>query len=153
MIKILTVVMVLIGTPVFSSEIVEIAKSQIGRGETMSDNHGKDVRRYTRGQDVAWCAGFVSWVLTEAGRLRDSQYFLSAREYWNMTDKRVKEPRPGDVICFTRGSGWTGHVGIIEKIEGNKIITIEGNVGKFPAKVKRVTYNGHIKNLLGFVRL
>lgn len=150
---VLTVAMLILASPALSSEIVEIAKSQIGRGETIADNRGQDVRKYTRGQDVAWCAGFVSWVLMKAGRIDESQYILSARQYWNMTEKRVTSPKPGDVICFTRGTGWTGHVGIIEKVEGDKIVAIEGNVGNFPAKVKRVTYKGEIKNLLGFVRL
>lgn len=137
------------------SSIVEIARSQLGKGEEGGNNHGVSVRKYTRGSEVAWCAGFVSWVLQESGH--QQKYLLSAREYWaHYKTHRTKNPRPGDIICFYRGSRGNrlGHVGIIEEVKGFKIITIEGNVGKYPAKVKRVEYQiGKIPKLLGFIRI
>ena len=136
-----------------SSQIVKVAQSQIGIGENGGDNRGKIVRKYTKGKEVAWCAGFVSWVIREATQRK--YYTLSAKNYWNdFKDNRVSNPRPGDIICFNRGtSGRLGHVGIVETVKGGIITTIEGNVGKYPAKVKRLTYKvNHIPNLLGFVR-
>jgi hypothetical protein len=65
---------------------------------------------------------------------------------------KVNDPQTGDLIIFTRKGG--GHVGIIEKITQTTITTIEGNVGDYPAKVKRVIYQkNNIKNLLGFIKL
>lgn len=138
-----------------ASKIVKIAQGELGKGEQGGDNRGVSVRKYTRGKEVAWCAGFVSWVLQKSGR--GKTYILSAREYWNIhKNNRVQTPRPGDVIVLYRGSrrDFTGHVGIVERVEGKKIFTIEGNVGSFPAKVKRVQYQlGKISNLIGFVRI
>ena len=131
---------------------VQIAESQIGMGEMYGNNSGPVVERYTRGQDVAWCAAFVSFVRYQAG-YRDV-YYLNARSYWNhFRNNRIRVPKPGDFIVFTRGLHG-GHIGIVEKTQGNFIWTIEGNVGRFPAKVKRFKYTmGYIKHLLGFLRI
>lgn len=135
--------------------IVKVAQSQIGKGEEYGDNKGSIVKKYTRGKEVAWCAGFVSWTLQRSGK--DKPYLLSARSYWTTyKSKRTKSPRPGDVIVFYRGTPGSGqgHVGIIEKIKGKQIFTIQGNVGPYPARVKRIVYNiDHIPHLLGFVRV
>jgi len=148
-------ILILASTNAYAGNVVDIARSQLGRGEVGGDNRGTDVMKYTRGKEIPWCAAYVSWVMTKAGKLKGI-YILSARQYWNMKDKRVTNPQPGDVICFWRVSknSWNGHVGIVEKIDGNKITVIEGNSGDYPAKVKRLTYTmGHIDKLLGFVRL
>lgn len=136
-----------------ASTIVDVAISELGHGEIGCDNCGPDVKRYTRGMEASWCAGFVSWVLREAGV--DIPYKLSARQFWNMARNRVTTPQPGDIICFWRESpsSWKGHVGIVYKVGDGWITTIEGNVGAFPAKVKRITYYGVPKNLLGYVRV
>lgn len=137
------------------NEIVKVAQSQIGKGEQGGDNQGPIVEKYTQGKDVAWCAAFVSWTLKQAGK--DNRYLLSARSYWEIyRSQRVQHPKPGDIICFYRGklSGHLGHVGIVEQVEGDQIITIEGNRGNFPSKVARFKYKiGQIHNLLGFVRI
>ena len=44
-------------------------------------------------------------------------------------------PKPGDIIFFDWDQGWNGgmpvayedHIGIVQKVEGDRIITIEGN--------------------------
>ncbi len=134
------------------NKIVEIAESQIGKGEIGGDNKGEVVKMYTKGKEVAWCAGFVSFCWNRAGAR--GHYFLSALSFWqNKVCRRVSIPQPGDVIVLSRGSH-QGHVGIVERVQGSSITTIEGNVGKFPATVRRITYNiNHIPHLLGFVRL
>lgn len=138
-----------------ADDLVKIAQSQIGKGEIGGDNKGKDVKKYTKGQEVAWCAGFVSWVRSQ--QEESGNYFLSARSYWKAySGRRVKDPKPGDIICFYRGSrgGPFGHVGIVEKVSEKTITTIEGNKGAYPAKVKRFKYQlGKIPKLLGFVRV
>lgn len=135
------------------SNVLEIARSQLGKGEIGGNNKGKEVKKYTHGQEVAWCAGFVSWCRYKSGQVRGA-YFLSALSYWRSARfKHVHNPKAGDLIIFKRGSQ-QGHVGIVEQVEGGRISTIEGNVGKFPATVKRLHYNlGSIPHLLGFVRL
>ena len=143
----------MIASPVNAQSIVDVAKSQIGLGETCGDNCGKSIRKYTNGDNVAWCASFVSWVLKQSNKL-SLGYLRSAKSYWQ-NGKRVSNPKPGDIICFYRGApnASTGHVGIVESVYGNTIVTIQGNVGKYPSKVKRITYQiNRIPKLLGFIR-
>lgn len=134
-----------------SQSTVAVAVSQIGNGEISCDNCGEYVKQYNRGLEAAWCAGFASWVMHQSGRM-DGRYYLRARDYWK-NEKHVSDPRPGDVVVFSRGNNpELGHVGILEKISGETMVVIEGNSGKFPAKVKRVCYSKKPKTLLGFVR-
>ena len=134
--------------------IVKNAQAEIGRGETIFDNSGADVKRYLNGKEhLPWCAGFTSYVLRKSGI--NIKYTLLARDFLKL-GKIVKTPEPGDLIVFYRGNknSYTGHVGIIEKVSKDTITTIEGNTGKAPSKVKRIVYKrNNIKNLLAFVRV
>lgn len=133
----------------YAGDVVKIARSQLGQGEMGGDNRGPVVKKYTNGQEVSWCAGFVSWTLKKAGK--ETPYLLAARSYLKH-GKRVTKPQPGDIIVLTRKGG--GHVGIVESVSGNNIVTIEGNKGKYPAVVKRVNYTlGKIPQLIAFVRV
>jgi hypothetical protein len=144
---------------IYAKRIVSIAQSEIGRGETIGDNRGADVLRYTQEKSCAWCAGFVSYVLSRAKANEKLGYNLSARSIYNKAKKLnwiVSKPQAGDLIVFWRGSrnGNLGHVGIVEYVDAQYIYTIEGNTGEFPSKVKRLKYKRHnIQRLLGFVRI
>ena len=86
-------------------------------------------------------------------------YSLSAKAIFNQAKRLgmiVDTPEAGDLIVFWRGdkNSWQGHIGIVEVVEGNKLTTIEGNVGKFPSKVQRVYYDFNTcPKLLGFIRV
>jgi len=130
--------------------IVDIARAEIGHGEQGDNNKGKYVKEYLRGQeDLPWCAGFVSYCAKKAGY--NLRYTLRAKDFLKL-GIQVSRPKSGDLIVFSRKGG--GHVGIVSGVYGNNIITIEGNLGKYPAKVKECHYElGQIKNLIGFIRL
>jgi surface antigen len=77
-------------------------------------------------------------------------YTLRAKTFLTLGTK-VNHPQPGDIAVFTRQGG--GHVGIVEKVNRFTITIIEGNVGDYPAKVKRITYKEKPKQLLAYIRL
>jgi uncharacterized protein (TIGR02594 family) len=111
---------------------------------------GVYVRQYLNGQEgLPWCAGFVSYCLKKSGS--NLRYTLRAKDYLKL-GKIVNEPKAGDLMVFSRKGGG-GHIGIIEKVNPQEITTIEGNVGDYPARVKRIVYKKIPKNLLAFVRL
>ena len=151
--KVCVMLMMLLSSTVCFADniIVKNAQRELGRGEFLFDNVGSDVKRYLNGEEhLPWCAGFVSYVLRESGI--KIQYTLRARDFLKL-GKTIKDPRAGDLIVFSRGSG-CGHVGIIERVDKNKIYTIEGNTGNVPSKVKRLSYNRkYIKNWLAFIRI
>ncbi len=93
--------------------------------------------------------GNETWYHREiAGDRRN--YFLAARSYWSHY-KRIHYPKPGDLILFKRGNRG-GHIGIVKEASGGTVITIEGNVGKYPARVRIFKHQLNEPNLLGFVR-
>ena len=131
-----------------AQKILSNARAQIGCGETTGNNSGKDVALYLRSKaSLPWCSGFVSFVLSRSGV--KFRYTLRAKDFLTQ-GKKVLSPLPGDVVIFTRKGG--GHVGVVEIVKHDCFISIEGNTGKFPSKVKRVKHKFQEKNLLGFRR-
>jgi uncharacterized protein (TIGR02594 family) len=81
-----------------------------------SRTHRKELRDFM-GIDpvrIDWCAAFVNAVLAQVelpGSDTVSQWPLTARSFlrWG---KRVRDPQPGDIVVFPRGTEpWQGHVG------------------------------------------
>ena len=151
-------------------KFLDIARAEIGKGEEGQNNAGPHVEKYLNRliePPANWCAAFVSWCIREAliktGNPAPSKYFLSARAMWNAVPKsqRVEVPQPGDLIFFWRESpsSWMGHVGIVEEVVqkfpgvDSIIRTIEGNKGKFPAKVARYEYTSSVPKLIGYARI
>lgn len=128
---------VLYGIGTGDGEIVTVAISQLGNvgGQPYWSWYGFSSR-------VEWCACFVSWCANECGYIDAGvipkfagcgtgvQWFKD-RGLWQ---DRNYEPRPGDIIFFDWNDengqdGDSDHVGIVEKVEGGVIYTVEGNSG------------------------
>jgi hypothetical protein len=145
--------------------VVKVAKKQVG---IMT---GKTYWRWyfgTRFRDTdrtPWCGAFVAWVYYKAGlykkisvarRFGALGYVPSYSRYADRYKKWIKpkKARAGDIIVF----GWNRHVGVVEGVYGNYIVTIEGNSGPTaaygsgkPGAVVRKIYklnNGVIKGVI-----
>ena len=111
--------------------IVEVAQSQIGNegGLIYCEWYGYPYR-------VAWCAIFVSWCADQCGFLNSGvlprmegvrPYVDWFRERGQWQD-RSYEPMAGDIIFLDwESDGLADHVGIVERVEGGVIYTVEGN--------------------------
>ena len=110
--------------------LVSVALSQVGNvgGQPYWSWYGFDSR-------VEWCACFVSWCADKSGclgtsipkfsRCADGVAWFRGQGRWQNSGYL---PQPGDVIFFD----WNGdmvpdHVGIVEKVEGGVVYTVEGN--------------------------
>ena len=116
-----------------NAAMVAVAQSQIGNvgGAPYWSWWGLDYR-------VEWCAIFVSWCADQCGYLdagvlpkmegvRPYVDWFIERGQWQGRDY---EPSPGDIIFFDwESDGLADHVGIVEKVEGGLIYTVEGNSG------------------------
>lgn len=81
-----------------------------------------------------WCASFVSWAMSEAAGGKDKASIplrgpvsASVSGLWSnfkSHNAMTSNPAPGDIVIYKNG---TSHTGLVEKVEGNKITTIEGN--------------------------
>ena len=125
---------VIYGTSVGSTDIVEVALSQLGNkgGEPYWSWYGFSSR-------VEWCACFVSWCANECGYIDAGiiPKFAGCQAEgveWFKSCGLWKDggyiPKTGDIIFFDwadKHDGHSDHVGIVEKVEDDRVYTIEGN--------------------------
>ena len=153
-----------------ANKILDQARAWIGCKEA-DGSHKKIIDTYNghspraRGYKVrytdSWCATFVSAVAiacgytdiipTECGCQRMIDLFKQLG-CWKEADNYV--PTPGDVCFYDwddsgKGdcTGWSDHVGYVEKVEGDTITLIEGNRSN---RVKRCTIKVNGRYIRGY---
>jgi hypothetical protein len=151
---------------VFGLAALRIAEREIDHGEQGRNNYGPDLERYRRGTTGAgdaWCAAFISYCLEE-GALQLHKPCPIVRSHSAKTlfarclavGYAVEEPKPGDLACYHRGAAnaITGHINIVKRglIDG-EWISIDGNRGGFPSKVRTYPHELDEPLFLGFARL
>ena len=117
-----------------NSDIVQVAAEQLGNvgGQPYWSWYGFSSR-------VEWCCCFVSWCANECGYIEDGiipKYsvvddgadWFKSKGQWLDGDE---EPQAGMIIFFDWEydglDGGGDHTGIVEKVEGGRVYTIEGN--------------------------
>ncbi len=131
---------------VIRKRMVRLAQQQVGNtGETYWEWYGFDHR-------VEWCCVFVSWLANQNGVLKTDipkfiwvkkgvDYFKSKNE---LKFPNEYTPRAGDIIFFDWNNNLViDHVGIVEKVEGNYVYSIEGNVGKVNVQRRKSKLNSY----------
>lgn len=134
----------------YAKNIIEQAKAWIGRSEAAGthkeiidvyNSHKPLARGYKVKYTDAWCATFVSAVAikcgytdiipTECGCQQQIELFKKLGA-WIEDENRV--PKEGDIIFYDwddngvgNNTGYSDHVGIVEKVSGGVITVIEGN--------------------------
>lgn len=160
-----------------TGDVVAIAQAELAKGvkedpagcdrgnPSSSGSCGTEVDKYTDKHLEYWCADFVSWVFKEAGK----QFTGGSSGGWRIAsvsglDAWFKQngtfinngsgvkPQPGDVYFMG-----ISHVGIVEKVEGDKIYTISGNTSTGSTGngdgVGRGTYSVGSSEIYGYGRL
>lgn len=133
-----------------ANEVVKQARAWLGIRES-DGSHKKIIDVYNahkplaRGYKVkytdSWCATFVSAVAIKLGytdiiptecSCQKMIALFKAMDSFCEDDSRV--PNPGEIIFYDwqdsgegDNTGWSDHVGIVEKVNGNTITIIEGN--------------------------
>ena len=138
---------------------VELAYTQIGVSETEGANRG-DNEKYGAGAGVAWCAAFVSWLYgkgqgnsgnnplkftASVSTLRDQ---AQAAGYYSKVGTYT--PKPGDIMIQKNNAS---HTGIVVKVEGNTIYTIEGNSGNAVRERQYTIGSGGYNKISGWIRM
>lgn len=130
---------------ILSEKALAIAITQLGIREKGSSNSGKEVDQYLKSVGLnpgnPWCMAFVYWCYNQAAAVTGTPNFLirtgGVLHQWNeqqakrkiVLDKVLKNPdiiKPGAVFIMDYGKG-TGHTGLVARIHGGCIETIEGN--------------------------
>jgi len=115
---------------------LQIARTEIGQSEVpKGSNWGPAVSKYLAsvgiGFPAAWCMAFVYWCVNKAADEMKVPNPLfktgGVMAQWNASKAlRVKTPQRGDIFIMDFGKG-LGHTGIVESVQGDRIMTIEGN--------------------------
>jgi hypothetical protein len=149
--------------PASGNQIVRIAESQLGRGESPP---GSNCNPY--GPCLEWCSLFVAWVWEKAGvplRGGTSPYAYSGSIYeWAQAHEAgpslpggpapgeaplsqpqpdgarvlppTARPAPGDAVLYGEDAQNSDHIGIVERVFADgEITTIDGNYGDRVARV------------------
>lgn len=123
-----------------------------------------------RKQAAAWCDVFVDWCMVQAYGAETAKVLLcqpdkslgagckySAQYYQKKGQFFANAPQAGDQIFFIT-NGNVSHTGLVEKVEGAKVYTIEGNTsgsnGVIPngGGVCRKSYNQTNAKIFGYGR-
>ncbi len=134
----------------FLAKVLEIAAGEEARGvreDPVGSNRGKDVEAYLASVGLpggnSWCAAFVYWCSNRAAATlgRTDPLFRTGGclAHWNGAPgqgaKRIgtadatadpSRVRPGMIFIMDHGGGF-GHTGLVERVAGGTITTIEGN--------------------------
>lgn len=129
------------------------AATQIGvREDPLGSNRGPQVDKYVASVDLnpaghfAWCVAFMFFCFEEAskqiGRSNPMIKTAGVLDHWNKagikgiprikTDVALNNPalvKPGQIFVIDTGGG-LGHSGFVERLEGGKLVTIEGNTNE-----------------------
>ena len=114
-----------------NQQVVSVAMGQIGNsgGQKFWSWYGFD-------SHVEWCACFVSWCADQSGLIESGKVpkfsLCSSGVTWfqgkNKWQSGGTTPSAGMIIFFDWDhDGTSDHVGIVEKCEGGRVYTIEGN--------------------------
>lgn len=135
------------------TEVLAFAVSQIGVMET-SPNRGPEVDQYVKSVGLdpagrfAWCVAFVYFCFEKAakklGRTNPMLKTAGVLDHWNRAETkgasritliRAKNNpaliKPGHIFVIDTGpAGGAGHTGLVERVIGGKLVTIEGNTNE-----------------------
>ena len=134
-----------------NQQIVSVAMGQIGNsgGQKFWSWYGFDSR-------VEWCACFVSWCADQSGLIasgnvpkfslcRDGVSWFQGKNKWQSGGTT---PTAGMIIFFDWDhDGNSDHVGIVEKCEGGRVYTVEGNSSD---QVRQRNYAMDYASILGY---
>lgn len=149
----------------FAEALIATASREVGKGERFKNNDGPDVKRYrgAKGGKGAWCAAFVSYCIEVASKKLGIPVPLKrshgARQLfrWALNGTRpLQKPEKGMLVFWNRGvaGSWKGHIGIVCDVKPNGTFwAIEGNRGRYPAKVDIFRHQLGEDRLVGFARI
>ena len=140
----------------FRSRILAIAQNEVGNTERSNHNDGSILKypnAFGRGSE-AWCADFVSWVVSKAGGSMNDPYCPSVKNNLIASGnwKGKTNPQPGDLVLFDwDGDRVADHIGIVKSVNRDgSVQTIEGNTGGPGGREGVWERTRHMSSILGF---
>lgn len=116
--------------------VLSSARADLGVREATGHNDGARVEAYQKHVGIPahgpYCAGFVSTHLDACGvdnpRSGWSPDYAAPKDRVWTTHKAVRMPLPADVFTlYFPSMGRVGHTGLVERVDGRYLVTLEGN--------------------------
>lgn len=109
-----------------AADALNLARSKLGYAEGPKNNETV-FGAWSGFQLQPWCCSFTSWVLDQVGLgMGKIAYCPTAVAYWKAKGRLFATPQVGDQALYF----WNGryaHTGLVERVDGDSIIAIEGN--------------------------
>ncbi|NUR91409.1 MAG: CHAP domain-containing protein, partial [Nonomuraea sp.] len=128
---------------------LDLLESQLGYSEKggaytkFGDWYGKNVEFDADYSGAPWCDMFLSWAADKLGYqdwIGQFAFTQAHAEWFKEHDAWGRKPEPGALVFYDWGGSRSidsiDHVGIVTRVEGDKIFTIEGNIDGGVAKRK-----------------
>ncbi|RZI42052.1 peptidoglycan-binding protein [Herbaspirillum sp. HC18] len=130
--------------------VLEFASTQVGVMEKPpGSNRGPQVDKYVQSVGLdpnggfAWCVAFIYYCFEQASKKRNAANPMirtaGVIDHWNKAgakgipritnSKAIADPslvQPGQIFVMDLGGG-LGHSGLVERVTGGKLVTVEGN--------------------------
>ncbi len=143
-------------------DVLTVANGEVGikempAGSNCVKYNDEFYQRKVSGPSYPWCATFVSWVFAKVdpGLITKSASCAFMGNAFKAKKQWYTIPRVGDVVFykFSGSSRWTNHTGIVIKVEGRQITTIEGNTAAGnDANGGQVQIRTRTKGIVGYGR-
>jgi len=143
--------------------VLDIARSQLGYNGTGSS--GEPYSKYGDWYGINpghWCAMFLSWCDDQAGGGSFPKFaYCPNIESWARNNGRwidkYGDPQVGDICVMDFGLGRASHVGFVEAVYADRVVTLEGNTtdygqGRTGNSMRRKEHSRSSANVLGYVR-
>lgn len=138
----------------YAEDVIKIAEEQVGYMEKASpkdldsktanagyNNYTKFARDLNKQvgapfvDGYAWCQTFCDWCFVKAFGVKKAKEMLggwtaycpTAVSWFKNMDRWYSTPKAGDLIYFYDSERDYGHVGLVYKVSGSTVYTIEGN--------------------------
>lgn len=134
-----------------ASELLKVAQSWVGKKESdgshkaivdLYNSHKPLARKYKVKYSDSWCATFITALAIKCDAVDIIPKECGCQEMINLFKKigcwienDAHVPKTGDIIFYDwqdngkgDNTGWSDHVGFVEKVVGNDITVIEGNM-------------------------
>lgn len=122
-----------------AEHVLDVARSQLGVCEAPAGTNRVKYNDWYYGKEVSgsaypWCMAFVQWCCSEAfAPLPFKTASCSALLRWyreHEPERVVTAPKAGDIVIFDLpGGAAVDHTGIFERVQGESVVTIDGNTG------------------------
>ncbi|GAA0945358.1 CHAP domain-containing protein [Nonomuraea longicatena] len=132
-------------------KFIDLLESQLGYREKsgslytkFGDWYGKTVEFDADYSGAPWCDMYLSWAAYKLGYqdwIGQFAWTVAHAKWFREQDAWGKTPKPGAIVFYdwrgTNNIDAIDHVGIVTRVEGGKIYTIEGNIDGGVAKRKK----------------